>query len=370
MRKNWNKICICLIFALLLVLCTACQASLEQLPKDEVIKQVSVQGQTVYYLDDSHILWGMGEYNLGLFYSNDEWHSRKMEVERPVKIAENVKEIVPGYEALRGYISQEGDLYLWGNIVRKRVPTKMSTEKMKTAAITMEGIVLGVAEEGTVFLAYVPEEKETNKYNVVLQEEQVTAICVVKDFIYLQNEKGELIYYDATLQNKTILLEQIEKFTYSCAGEKPHCVALTKVGDLYEWNITPDTPSSPTKVQEHVMDVACGAEYIVWVDNTNCAYFSGNWIDTSSEKPISTFYEKHPLHNIEEGKKKAVAVFGDYENVFVIFSDENCMAWGQNWYNPISGLRERETELKGHTYMPFYFYLEEEGSLVVSSEQQ
>lgn len=116
--------------------------------------------------------------------------------------------------------------------------------------------------------------------------------------------------------------------------------------------------------------MACGAEYMVWVDDdTNCAYFSGTWTDTSLE-PISTFYEKQALYNVEAGEKKAIAVFADYENVFVIFADENCMAWGQNWDNAISGLREREGELKGHTYMPYYFYLEDEGSLVVSSIQQ
>lgn len=156
MRKVWEKICIAFIAIWIFCLCTACQSSLEQLPEDAVIKQVYVQEQTVYYLDDSHTLWGMGEYNLGLDYTNDAWHSQQMTVERPVKIAENVKELLPGYEALRGYISQEGDLYLWGNIVRKRVPTKMNTEKMKTAAITREGIVLGVAEDGTVFLTYAP----------------------------------------------------------------------------------------------------------------------------------------------------------------------------------------------------------------------
>lgn len=365
----WRRICIAFIAIWIFGLCTACQASLEQLPEDAGIKQVYVQEQTVYYLDDSHSLWGMGEYNLGLDYANDEWHSLQMTVERPVKIAENVKESLPGYEALRGYISQEGNLYLWGNIVRKRVPTKMNTEKMTTAAITREGTVLGVAEDGTVFLAYTPEEIETQKYDAVLQEEEVTAIYAVKDFIYLQNENDQLICYDASLQNKTISLEQVEKFIYSCAGENLHCMALTKVGDLYEWNITSGTASTPAKVQEHVMDVACGAEYMVWVDDTNCAYFSGTWTDTSLE-PISTFYEKYALYNVEDGEKKAVSVFADYENVFVIFADGNCMAWGQNWDNAISGLREREGELKGHTYMPFYFYLEDEGSLVVSSIQQ
>lgn len=374
MRSLGKRICIGCITVLIFILCTACQLSgktaFEQLLNDAIMKQAYVHTQNVYYLDNNHTLWGMGQYNMGLDYTSEEWHSQQLELKRPVKIAENVKGILRGYESLYGYISLEGDLYLWGNAIRKRVPTKMDAEKMITAAITANGSVLGIGEAGNIFLAYVPEETDKQKYDTVLQEQNVTAIYAVEDTIYLCKEDGELVYYDASLQKRITLLTQIKKFVYSCAGDTPHCMALMETGELYEWGVPSDNIFTPIKVQENVIDVACGAEYTVWIDTDYHAYFSGYWTDTSSAESVSTFFEKQELCNVEEGAKEAIAVFADYENVYVIFADENCMAWGQNWDNAITGLRERETDMKGYTYMPYYFYLDNEGSLMVSQTQQ